>query len=655
MGAEGSASSLVLEEASALALVGRFEECLALLEGVSRREGTTAAILGSIQVLRARVLIARGEPGDSADARQTLERLRQLRGTDGWRLDLALARLDHREGRLADAAALLKESLERFRAQGELHGDDVALLAPMLLREVDLLERSRPGATAATPPGGGVPGQSVVPDPGSLLRLIELGKRLADEADPEQLLRIVLHEAIDLSHADRGFVVLVRDDTLDFALAENLDWSEVEKPTFEVSRTLIRKAIQETRPFFLRMADEGDGHEAARSLAEIGARSVACVPMVHAGATLGVLYLDGRNPAHSFNGGKERLIELFASQAAAALDNARAHRAKSQALEAAEETIRRRRRDEERRERYFELIGASDEMQDLYRKIDLVVPTDMPVLILGETGTGKELVARRIHMGGPRREREFVATNCASMAETLLESELFGHERGAFTGADRARPGLFELAHRGTLFLDEVGDMSPRMQADLLRALQSGEVRRIGGRETKHVDVRVIAATHRDLAELIRRGEFRQDLYFRLNVLSLHLPPLRNHPDDIPLLAGELLGRLAADGRPAPVVSERAMRRLVAYSWPGNVRELENVVRRLLVQRVPTIEEEHLPAEILRPHAQFDRAGSLRRLEDDAIRGAVEAAGGRRADAARLLGINRKTLYLKMKRLGLDR
>ena len=660
MNVEGSSWTVLVEEAGALALEGRFDESLALLDAGAKGPAAVGPP-PSARLLEARVRIARGAPGDLAQSRRLLEALRLRRNAATWRCDLALARLDLREGRVPEAATLLMAALGGFRVEGEIHGDAAPALARMLVNEADGLERPLAGAAPTGAASGRGPGRETVPDPGSLLRLIELGKSLADETDPEQVLRIVLHEAIHLSGTDRGFVVLVSGETLDFALAENLDWSEVQQPAFEVSRTLIRKAIEDAQPIFLRMGDAGDEHDAAASLAEIGARSVACVPLVRSGSALGVLYLDGRDPEHVFTGVGERLIELFASQAAAALENARAHRAKSRALAAAEATIRRQRGEEERRERYFDLIGASDPMQDLYRKLDRIVPTEVPVLILGETGTGKELVARLIHQGGPRRAREFVATNCASMSETLLETELFGHERGAFTGADRPRAGLFEQAHGGTLFLDEVGDMSPRMQADLLRALQSGEVRRVGGREAKRVDVRVIAATHRDLEQMIRRGDFRQDLYFRLNVLSVRLPALRDRPTDIPPLVRELIARLTPEGRSAPAISERALRRLVSHPWPGNVRELENVAQRLLVQGVATIEAEHLPAELLRPRSQRNLSGSvssassLRRLEAEAIRRAVEAAGGSRTEAARLLGIDRKTLYHKLKRLELDR
>ena len=481
MTADGSAGGVLFEEACALALQGRFDEALSLLDDGLKRP-VAGPVPSALELLEARILIARGDPGDHAEARRLLEKDRRPGGGGDWRAVLSLSRLELHEGRVREAAALLKEALDGFRSKGgEILPGAAVALARMLVNEADALEHLREGA-AFLPARRGIPSdRESVPDPGSLLRLIELGRVLADETDPAQVLRIVLHEAIHLSGTDRGFVVLVRGEDLDFAVAENLDWSEIEQPAFEVSRTLIRKAIEDTKPIFLRLADGGSGHEAARSLAEIGAHSVACVPMVHLGSALGVLYLDGRDPAHVFTGAMEQLIELFASQAAAALENARAHRAKSRALDEAEATIRRQRGESEGRERYGELVGASDEMQDLYRKLDMIIPTDATVLIFGETGTGKELVAGSIHKAGPRGNRAFVAANCASIAETLLETELFGHERGAFTGADRSRPGLFEQAHGGTLFLDEVGDMSSRMQADLrgqARRGQGGQARR---------------------------------------------------------------------------------------------------------------------------------------------------------------------------------
>jgi DNA-binding NtrC family response regulator len=300
---------------------------------------------------------------------------------------------------------------------------------------------------------------------------------------------------------------------------------------------------------------------------------------------------------------------------------------------------------------YDLVVGRSPAMLEVSARLDRIIAASDPVVIQGETGTGKDLLAQLIHDRGPRRHREFVVVNCAGLPDSLLESELFGHERGAFTGADQPRTGLYEMAHRGTLFLDEIADMSPRMQGDLLRALETGELRRLGGREPFHVDVRVIAASNRDLQREVARGCFRADLFYRLNVLKLDLPPLRDRLEDVPLLVESLLRRVA-NGRPAPRFTERAMSRLAAYPWPGNVRQLQNVLRVLTVAGLDTIDEHDLPPELRTAAVRIGR-GTLREAEEDAIRRAVAETGGNKSRAAKLLGVDRKTLYVKLRRLGL--
>ena len=231
----------------------------------------------------------------------------------------------------------------------------------------------------------------------------------------------------------------------------------------------------------------------------------------------------------------------------------------------------------------FGMLGDSPPMQKVYALLERLTQADVPVLIQGETGTGKELVARALHEHGRRRGKRFVAVNCAAVPANLLESELFGHQKGAFTGAIADRPGQFVVADGGTLFLDEIGDMPHDMQAKLLRALQEGEVRPVGSNRTQKVDVRVVAASHKDLTALVREGRFRQDLYYRLNVVAIELPPLRQRGADLPLLIRAFLERLARQqGRPVPELSERALAALVAHRWPGNVRELENELSRAL-------------------------------------------------------------------------
>ena len=305
------------------------------------------------------------------------------------------------------------------------------------------------------------------------------------------------------------------------------------------------------------------------------------------------------------------------------------------------------------------LVGRSRAMAELRRLVRRVAPSDVSVLILGESGTGKEVVARAIHAASPRRDEPFVAVDCAAIAPTLIESELFGHVKGAFTGADRDREGLIGAADRGTLFLDEIGEMPPEAQARLLRVLEAGELRPVGATALQQVDVRVIAATNRDLEKDL---SFRRDLFFRLNVVTIRLPPLRERKEDIALLAEHFLARHRRSGSICESVSADAMSALKAYSWPGNVRELENVIERCCALAPGLrIERSDLPPSILFSTAEATAepvAGTgLPTLQDvrrEAIRKALEAAGYDRAKAARILGIDRSTLYRNMRKWGLS-
>jgi DNA-binding NtrC family response regulator len=300
-------------------------------------------------------------------------------------------------------------------------------------------------------------------------------------------------------------------------------------------------------------------------------------------------------------------------------------------------------------------------MVDLYKLVFRVAGTKSPVLIVGESGTGKELLARTIHEQSPRRGRPFVAVNCTSLSETLLESELFGHVRGAFTGAVERRPGLFLEANRGTIFLDEVGDMSLTMQAKLLRVLQEQEVKPVGGNETIPVDVRIVAATHRDLAALVASGRFREDLFYRLHVVGLRVPPLRERPDDIPVLAEHFLRRFASlSRRRLDGFSAGAMTALQSYRWPGNVRELENVVDRAVALAPGSrVEATDLPGEVTGQPAAATSAPVGDPLPlDEVVRrhvlSVLTAVDGNKSKTAKLLGVPRRTLYRLLTRYETD-
>jgi len=300
------------------------------------------------------------------------------------------------------------------------------------------------------------------------------------------------------------------------------------------------------------------------------------------------------------------------------------------------------------------LVGNSPGMDKVRTLISKVAPTHSTVLILGETGTGKELVARAVHEQSPRADMPFVAVNCGALPETLIESELFGHRKGSFTGADEHRVGLFEVAHGGTIFLDEIGELPKAMQAKLLRVLESGEIRRVGENKPTTVDVRAVCATHRDLHEMVAEGGFREDLVYRINTFEIYLPPLRERLDDIPELAGHLLSRFRPKASTGPALADDAIDSLKSHVWPGNVRELANAIEHatILCDNGP-IAAEHLPAQLSRRQltgAAVHRPGpiSLRDLEMQAIYQALERHSGSKPRAADELGISLKTLYNKL-------
>ncbi len=414
-----------------------------------------------------------------------------------------------------------------------------------------------------------------------------------------------------------------------------------------------------------------------------GFRSVLAVPLVDKEAAMGVIGLESPRFTPDSPPAPADLARLraVAAQAAIGIRNARLY----QSVE--EERLRLRRllqerrqlrgelghlRDEVREARSFtSIVGDSSALRAVLSQVDVVAPADSTVLIAGETGTGKELIARAIHDGSRRAGSAFVAVNCAALPEALIESELFGHEKGAFTGALSRKPGKFELADRGTLFLDEVGDLPPEAQAKLLRVLQEREVQRVGGMRPVPVNVRLIAATNQDLEALMHAGRFRADLFYRLSVFPIALPPLRDRAEDIPALVDHFARRFADRLRkPPPRITADAMHQLMTYDWPGNVRELQNIVERaVILARGPVIGREAIPVRpgprpvpapaengsrpadggAILPFSEAERRAILRALELTGWR--ISGSGG----AAQMLGLKPTTLHAKMKKLGIHR
>jgi len=308
------------------------------------------------------------------------------------------------------------------------------------------------------------------------------------------------------------------------------------------------------------------------------------------------------------------------------------------------------------------IIGRSAPMQEIFATVERVAPTRATVLLAGESGVGKDLIARAIHFKSPRRDRPLVKINCTALPENLMESELFGYEKGAFTGANASKPGRFEQADTGTAFLDEIGDVPPAIQVKLLRVLQEREFERLGSNKTRHIDVRIIAATNQDLRAALEQGTFREDLYYRLNVVPLNIPPLRERPEDIPFLAEHFVKKLAAaNASPVESISEGAIHRLLEYHWPGNVRELENVIERSLVLCSGTrLEAEDVrldtaPRARERTATDFLPEGmTLDEYEQSIIREALRRAAGNKSQAARLLGLTRNALRYRLSQMGLE-
>ena len=305
---------------------------------------------------------------------------------------------------------------------------------------------------------------------------------------------------------------------------------------------------------------------------------------------------------------------------------------------------------------YNEIIGQSQKIIDILKTIEKVAPSDSTVLITGESGTGKELVAKALHNNSQRAREPFVPVNCSAIQPTLLESEIFGHEKGAFTGAIARKPGKLELANRGTLFLDEIGDMATELQAKFLRAIQNRECERVGGIKPFKVDVRFIAATNQNLQKAIKEGKFREDLFYRLNVVNINLPPLREHKDDIPILVKHFLRKnSAALKKPKIQINDEAMQIIMEYNWPGNVRELENCIERtILLADSDIIKPEHLPAELISPiidgvYNAIKLGDSIKDMEKNLILKTIEEVEGNRTQASRILGISLRSLQYKLK------
>jgi transcriptional regulator with GAF, ATPase, and Fis domain len=494
-------------------------------------------------------------------------------------------------------------------------------------------------------------------------RLLTLAGAVLAETNLGGVLTVALDGLIELVGAERGMVLLfAADGSESFETARRIEREDLERPEWEVSRGIIERVRESGEAFWSPNALDEPGLSGRGSVLRLRILSVICQPIRHADATLGVVYLDHRKAAGVFEHEDAVLAARFAELISAAAGNALERRR----LERQVETLSSRLA---RGERFPAIVGHHSQMAALLDLVGQFADTEATVLVRGESGTGKELVARALHAGSRRRERPFVAVNCAALPDTLLESELFGHVRGAFTGAVRDNPGWFERARGGTLFLDEVGELAPPLQAKLLRVLETGELSPVGGSRTVATDVRLVAATNQDLDELVREGRVRQDFLYRLKVLELIVPPLHERASDLPALVAHLLAELGErHRRPGRRLSAAAAAALAKHRFPGNVRELKNALERgLLVAPGEVIELDHLPESVrgrgdARPAAGTPVDVGFREAKQRAVEGferdflarCLARTAGNVSAAARLAAIDYKNFYTKMRRLGVD-
>lgn len=470
---------------------------------------------------------------------------------------------------------------------------------------------------------------------------------------PENALDAILSELIDsvvaMTRANKGFLVLATagEDNYEVRVARNLERQPVDSPSELLSDNIIREVITTKEAQIISDAFVDERYQNSLSVINLKLSSVMCVPLMVRGELLGLIYVGNDSIRNLFRPDQLETLKIFASQAALILKNAQVLgelRQESEQLAQKLEDVK-----------FGQIIGGCPQMIEVYNRVEKVASTDITVLVSGETGTGKELIAKEIHNRSPRADQPFITVNCGAIPENLIESELFGHVKGAFTGAIANQAGKFLSAAGGTIFLDEIGELPLQLQVKLLRVLQEKQVQRVGESKTTPVDVRVVAATNRDLADEVKGGRFREDLFFRLNVIGVALPPLRARGDDVLLIARYLLGRYGTqygkDVDPNSAFSPSAIRSMMKFSWPGNIRQLENHLKKALVLADgPQITAKDLDLDVLEGVAAEEDvtlplAEARENWQREYINRVLALNGGNRTKTARDLGVDPRTIF----------
>jgi Nif-specific regulatory protein len=651
--------------------------------------------------------LARSADGDMEKALDAFNRLADIADRQGFDSYSILARsysglVNLRLGRASVALDLSGDAMQMLDERGPLYGGahDILFNHALILRAnkalaeaVDLIERAhaelmRSAESISDPQlyrsflddvrtNAGIvreyalthrsdsPGSLTAIREQNLRTLYEVAKKVNSVLDLDALLDSIMDSALEAMNGERGMIFLIEEDQLTLKASRNVEKETIRDAT-EISLSILRDVLHGGKPIIVSNTSLDESFNQRDSVVNFNIHSLICVPMRAKDAIIGTVYVDSRSDAvsaMSFSEIDAEFLEAFANLATIAIENARLHRSLQQ------ENLYLR-REVQQRFGFESIIGGSAPMQKLFSETQVAINSEGSVLIYGESGTGKELIAKAIHYNGPRKDKHFVAVDCGALPDTLLESELFGYKRGAFTGAVADKAGLFEEANNGTLFLDEISNTSLAFQAKLLRVLQEGEFRRVGDPATRTVNVRVICATNTDLQEAIANNSFRQDLFYRLNVIPITVPPLRERIGDIPELVQHFIVKYNA--RHQSVVtgaSSELLGLLQQHSWKGNVRELENLINRMIAQSTePVLTSKMLPQEYSTASRQpvgngkSDVSVSLRApkrlltlvdIEKEHIAFVLKHCDGNKTEAAKVLGLKRTTLVEKMKKLGM--
>lgn len=654
-----------------------------------------------------------GSNADRGVSRKLLQRgLEEARKLDiaeeTWRILFQLTRIEQRENRPEAARSCLSQAVEiahKIHSELPTQFQDSYARVPdrvELFDEWDSIQDDGPQEAPSEAPA--LPASTSTESPTSssssgsedvLFRLQDIASLLNSERDLDVLLNHIMDQVLDLFRAERGFLILLEEGELETKVARNIDREEITRPEFKYSQSIAREVASTGHYFVTNDAQQDERLRQAHSVHDLRLQAIACFPLEWRDNRLGVVYLENRFRKQLVPTGQVKLLQAFSNQAAVALVNARLYdeserrrrelevsqerveelnvrlearvEEQSRELEATRRKMQLTQDQLEGRYRFHNIIGRSPQMLQLYRLLERIANTELPVLIEGESGTGKELAAHAVHFNSSRRRGAFVSENCGALAESLFESELFGHAKGAFTGAETDREGLVALAEGGTLFLDEVHELGMDVQKKLLRFLQEGVYRPVGGKEFLTANVRILSASNQPLLRLVKEGCFREDLYYRLNVLKVELPPLRDRGQDVLLLARHFLDNiLESESLDPREFSPDTLRQLSRYTYPGNVRELRNLVEKAAIlapDSVITPDDlffdsdlsQDLPAHEVPLFEELPLRDAREEFQRRYLESNLQRNGGVVARAARSAGITRESFHRLMKKYGIQR